>query len=225
MTLNGLGGLRGVPRSPSLATVAEERIRQELLDADGADLLTEVEIARRFGMSRTPVREALHQLVILGAIEASPAGGYVKRQYSPRDVRDHYALRIVLEEEACALAAARFVDAPTAPTVGMDRAGEDGPDGEAGDPNAGFHRRIGELSGNAVLARVIALLNERALSLVLYAHASGFDRERLDVGHGLVMAAIERGDVAGARREMRVHLEAVRDAILARMTTPGSDPR
>lgn len=217
--MSGLGELRGIRRPSSLAAEAEARIRQELLDTGATPNLTEVEVARRFGMSRTPVREALHHLAILGVIEPSAAGGYAKRQYSARDVREHYALRILLEVEAAGLAAGRtpaervlLADGP-----GFPRTPTDESPGNAG--SIGFHRSVGDLSGNAVLSRVITLLNERSLSLALYASASRLAREHLDDGHGAIRRAIEEGDASVARAEMHRHLEAVRDAILEQLAT------
>lgn len=216
MAERAANGLRALRRAVPLAAQAEERIRGELLSeaGDGSERLVEGEIARRLEMSRTPVREALHRLALLGLIEPANGGGYVPRRFTVREVLEHYDLRIVLESEAAALAAARHragVDDVLA--IGVEQ------DGSAHDAVAiaEVHKRIGERSGNPVLARVIRALNERSLSLRLYAHGSEVERETLDAGHRAVEAAIMAGDPDAARIEMTRHLEVVRDTMLAQL--------
>lgn len=63
--------------------------------------LTEVELGRRFGLSSTPIREALQRLVYRGLAVRHVARGVSVRSLSARDVRDIYELRCLLEP--CAL--------------------------------------------------------------------------------------------------------------------------
>lgn len=67
--------------------------------------LNEVRLAERLGMSRTPVRWALIELEHIGLVESLPAGGFVARRFTPREVEDAMVLRGFLEGMAARLAA------------------------------------------------------------------------------------------------------------------------
>ena len=64
-------------------------------------------IAREFGVSRTPVREALRQLQAIGIAEVKPNRGAVVRAPTARDLREAYEVRAELEGLAAELAATR----------------------------------------------------------------------------------------------------------------------
>jgi DNA-binding GntR family transcriptional regulator len=67
--------------------------------------LKEVELSERLGVSRTPVREALHRLVDEGVVDLEPHRGVIIRLGGERDLREIYGLRIVLESYAATQAA------------------------------------------------------------------------------------------------------------------------
>ena len=73
--------------------------------------IVEAELARRFEVSRGPVREALRHLAARGLLEQRDRRGWAVRTMSQRDVRELYEVREALEGQAAALAAARCVDA------------------------------------------------------------------------------------------------------------------
>ena len=72
------------------------------------DRLPEVELARRFGVSRTPVREALQELANAGLIELRPNCGAVARACGPQEIRELYEVRAILEAAAVRLACGRI---------------------------------------------------------------------------------------------------------------------
>ena len=69
---------------------------QKLIDRD---------LAEELGISRTPVREALGRLAMMGLVEARSRRGYYVRQYSIEEVSDIYEFRKILEVNAARLAA------------------------------------------------------------------------------------------------------------------------
>ncbi len=72
------------------------------------DRLPEVELADRFGVSRTPIREALQELAAIGLIELRPNCGAVARACGPREVREIYEMREILESAATQRAGGRI---------------------------------------------------------------------------------------------------------------------
>jgi DNA-binding GntR family transcriptional regulator len=102
----------------NLAVISEptykpDLVRRLLLTAfsgewQAGDRLPEVELAQRFGVSRTPVREALQELAAIGLIELRPNCGAVARSCGPQQVREIYEVREILESEATRLACGRI---------------------------------------------------------------------------------------------------------------------
>lgn len=102
------------PAVKKLAVISEpiykpDLVRRLLLaffsgEWQAGDRLPEVELAGRFGVSRTPVREALQELAAMGFVELRPNCGAVALPCGPDDVREIYAVRELLETEATRLA-------------------------------------------------------------------------------------------------------------------------
>lgn len=90
-------------RRPLVDTVAE-KITQIILEGElrPGDKLNEVEIARRLGVSRGPVREAVRRLEEAGLLESQPFKGSAVRMLNQKGVADIYALRALLESTAVA---------------------------------------------------------------------------------------------------------------------------
>jgi DNA-binding GntR family transcriptional regulator len=90
-------------RRPLVETVTRE-ISQIILEGElkPGDKLNEVEIARRLGVSRGPVREAVRQLQEAGLLDSQPFRGSFVRALNQKEVADIYALRFLLESTAVA---------------------------------------------------------------------------------------------------------------------------
>ncbi|SAK97298.1 GntR family transcriptional regulator [Caballeronia pedi] len=90
-------------RRPLVDTVTRE-ISQIILEGElkPGDKLNEVEIARRLGVSRGPVREAVRQLQEAGLLDSQPFRGSFVRSLNQKEVSDIYALRSLLESSAVA---------------------------------------------------------------------------------------------------------------------------
>jgi len=67
--------------------------------------LVDRDLAEQLGVSRTPVREALGRLAMMGLVEARSRRGYYVRQYTAEDMTDLYEFRRILEVNAARLAA------------------------------------------------------------------------------------------------------------------------
>ena len=199
--------MRPTRRPPALADAAFDQLRADLLA--GGPLtsrrrLVAGALARRLGMSRTPVREALDRLARLGFLTPLEGGGYERRRYRHRDIKDVYELRLLLEPVAAKLAA----------TAGRSVASST----HLGRP---FHRRVADASGNRVLAHVMELLAERVAAIHSDATREGrrvsatSDRDA-SAAHARISAAIAAGDAEAARRTMAEHLSAETRALLRR---------
>ncbi len=97
-----------------------ERIRTGQLTFD--DRLVDVDIAREFGVSRMPVREALMQLVHDGAIE-STTRGFMLRRYTDQEIADIFEIRRLLEPAAAEIAAGKMTESALQIIEGAIQAG------------------------------------------------------------------------------------------------------
>lgn len=90
-------------RSDSAASL----LRAEILNGTSAPgaLLAESAVAKRLGVSRVPVREALFALEREGLVEFSPTGRAFVKALTPQDFEELYVLRLALEPLASRLAA------------------------------------------------------------------------------------------------------------------------
>ncbi|MEA3362590.1 MAG: GntR family transcriptional regulator [Thermodesulfobacteriota bacterium] len=84
-----------------------ETIREAILKGDlkPGEKVAEPELAERFGISRTPIREAFRQLESEGFLTVIPRKGAVVAALSERDVQEYYAVKSILEGYAAELAA------------------------------------------------------------------------------------------------------------------------
>src|SRR6188472_2587582 len=94
----------------TVAGQVAEHLKAEILAGERApgSRLPQVEIARKLGVSTTPVREALAMLQREGLVRLHPQRGAVVFLPSVDDLSEHYEIRAALESLAAAKAAARF---------------------------------------------------------------------------------------------------------------------
>jgi DNA-binding GntR family transcriptional regulator len=99
-------------RSRSIAAKVYEQLRSAILSREypPGSILTETDLAERFGCSNTPVREVLRSLQAEGLVEVIPFKGYLVTQASLRDVQELLELRAGLEGYAAELAASRATE-------------------------------------------------------------------------------------------------------------------
>jgi DNA-binding GntR family transcriptional regulator len=193
-------------------------------------------LAEEFGVSRTPVREALRKLQAGGLVELRPNRGAFVRGISPREIRDAYEVRATLEGLAAELAAVRmrhdqlerlreaqeqFREA-LARTTESRRSGA----GEAGESetllwghaNDQFHQAIQEAAGNDVLVATLAHLHRsfpRDLSRIVVGESTKLLEENV-AEHERILEAIERGDAASARELMLSHVRRSGSLVILR---------
>lgn len=199
------------------------RLRDEILHArllPGATLL-EADLAARFEVSKTPVREALRLLVQDGWVLVLPRRGYLVRPLGLDDLRDVFQLREMLEPGFAAEAAARVADADELmlETVGRQRGADLA---QALQSAADFHVRIAEMSGNARATRVIANLVDEVTRLHfllphLASHISSADEI---AAHEQIAAAIAAGKETEAARVMRDHLVSTHRILVEAFALP-----
>lgn len=181
--------------------------------------LAEEALSREFGVSRTPVREALRRLEQAGLVERQEHGRYAVRALDLARIDELYTVRIVLEELAVSLAAP-FVDTPEFRRLFEDaRAAVKRPDTPESDRpehdemREEFHERLAGLSGNQELVRMLADLDLRIyacrrLDTQLPGRANQGQAEHLRIVELLDQRAVD-----DAKRAMREHIDSSRTTV------------
>lgn len=179
--------------------------------------LNEVELARKIGVSRTPVREALLLLVADGLVEIVPGRGAHVPPMSGRQVRELMEVRALFEKHA----AARTLENGTVPVDDMRALlGEQekiATSGGAGSPEAAaefverdvrFHQALIDAAGNATICRSYAALRVRQRRLGMAALFRAADRQLAVCDeHGRIVDALAEGDPAGAGKAIDEHID------------------
>ncbi len=188
------------------------KLRDALIEHEFApgESMREVVLSARFGVSKTPIREALVRLEQDGLVEIAPYRGARARVYTPDDARELFEAREILEAECVRLAA----DDPDAVASLRDnitrtqKALEAGDMGRASAELDQFDDILFGLLRNALLAEVTdrLALHLRRLGKI------GAGQRRFEVSlaqHGHIVEALEAGDTDAAQRVMRTHLASI----------------
>jgi len=175
-------------------------------------ILSENELARQYGTSRTPAREALARLRQEGLVVLTPRKGNVVTQPSLREIIEGYYLRTILEGAAAELAAGRATDEALQE---LESCVSPASDSEVGPLNRRFHGIIARMSGNEKLASlIIRLLDE--LERGIFLDPAMWNRFHLGE-HRNIIEALRSRDGARARAEMVKHVEASKNRIVGRI--------
>ena len=184
-------------------------------ELDPGEPLTEEMLSRRFGVSRTPVREALAKLERDRLVRVVPKKGAFVRAVSSDEVRELYQLREALEALAVRLAAPRVDRDELAGFETRFRALRAVGAGFAEVRALGeeLHRYLVKQGGNAHLAAMLEQIHHQVrpvwgLSILAPRRVQALIREHLTM-----LAALRAGDARRAERLMVEHVRRVRDSI------------
>jgi DNA-binding GntR family transcriptional regulator len=218
----------GEEKQQSLTEVAYQAIKQRVITLDLApgELFNESQLAGELQFSKTPVREALSRLRREGLVEVVPRHGYRATGITLKQIYDLLAVRLLLEVEACGLAAQR---PPVREELELlqeaSKASYDSRDKESITrflvSNRVLHGTIARLSGNEQLERMyLDILDQMDrvfhLGMLLSSRAD-------DVGdqHADLVAAISSGNVEAARRIGGEHVLLAKEMLMeAALSSP-----
>ena len=201
------------------------RLRDALIDHEYApgESLREVALSARYGVSKTPIREALVRLEHDGLVELAPYRGARARAYTAEDARELFEAREILESEGLRLTAGdpdaiarlrRNIDATRAALSAkkLDVASTHLDE---------FDDLLLAQLNNRLLAGVVERLTLHLRRLGKLGAGEARFEESIDQ-HEQIVAALERGDARRAHRVLASHLESVAAAQAAALRAAAS---
>jgi DNA-binding GntR family transcriptional regulator len=186
-----------------------ELLRQRIFrrELEPGSWIDEVKLAQEYGISRTPLREALKVLAAEGLVTMKVRRGAYVTEVSEQDLAEVYHLLALLESDAAAVVAERATPAQLKDLQKLHK------ELEAAVKererffalNERFHMRLLEIAGNKWRNQMVADLRK---VMKLHRHnsllKSGRIQESLDE-HARVMQALAKRDADGARERMQEH--------------------
>ncbi|MCO6006881.1 GntR family transcriptional regulator [Actinoallomurus purpureus] len=194
-----------------------ERLRDDVLAGrfPAGSVLLETTLAARYGVSRTPVREALGRLEQDGLLKRA-ARGYQVRAGTSEDVLEIYEARIALEAQAAASAALRRTDLDLARLRHLHAtAGERTDPAEIRELNAQWHATLWQAGHNTTIQTLLTRLTAQLRIYDRGSHESAEDLEITRDEHERVLTAIADRDSEAARDALAAHLGRSRESRLA----------
>lgn len=174
--------------------------------------IDEVQLSQSFGVSRTPIREALRILNNQGIVDLVPHKGAFIRQFSIKEIDDMFQVMAILEGMCAELAAAKMTPADLKKIEKLHKDLER--NYKANDhkaykkTNSILHALIQEIAGNAAINEVIAGLRQKIL---LFRFRQLYEPERFKKSireHRVLLDALKQKDSKKAKEAMQKHLLA-----------------
>lgn len=214
--MGGVRPTRGVVSS-SLVKQIQRLLRSDIVNLrlSPGEKISIPALAARFGVSRTPVREALNLLVEEGLVRLAPRVGYFVVRLTPRDIQEISDVRAMIELYALERGMARLSDDTLEAMERELRELQAMPPGPRASGfkkvDARFHRQLIACSGN----RRLEAIAERIHAFVDLMRSLNVRPDAAIEEHLAIVQAMRRRDVAEARRLLALHIGNVKAVLLA----------
>ncbi|GGX16091.1 transcriptional regulator [Streptomyces malachitofuscus] len=171
--------------------------------------LTEELLARRYGVSRVPVREALRTLEAEGFVVTRRHAGACVAEPTEQEAADLLEMRTLLEPLGASRAAQRRTEAHLKVLRGLVRLGQErarqGNSDDLRSLSGWFHETLAQASGSAALTSMLTQLRHKIAWM--YATEGPADPVEYWAEHGAIVDAVARGDGERARAVTALHTE------------------
>ena len=214
---SGARGAASVPRRGNLPVEVAQGLREVILRGEFVDgqPLREVELCLRFGVSRVPMREALHRLAAEGLVTQRPNHGACVARLTKEEL-DQIAEGCQLFEVHLLRLAVPALAAETVQRaqVCLDEADATTDPSEWARLNWRFHSTLYEPARRPLLLSEVSALRDRAERAMLMLARDVTSRVLLGAEHRAILARVRAGDGDEAARLLHAHLWHGRDEAL-----------
>lgn len=216
-------------RSRGSAEVVYERLRNAIINGELAQaaVLSQVDLARRFGVSRTPLREAIRMLQAEGFVHAELNRRVRVASFSVGDLEQLYAARIVLEALGISLSVPQMSADDFAALhdclARMDEYADQRDFDKWEQPHVEFHHRLVAYASDRTTGMIRQLADgARRYRRVYIREGPGAWRTAV-AEHKAIVAACEASDARLAASELARHFARTALTVIA-MVDPSHDP-
>ncbi len=175
--------------------------------------LTESQLTRDLGVSRTPVREAISQLIFEGLVQATPNKSIVVQGFDEGDMMDLYEVRRIIESLAAGRAAEQMtpdqiqaleqvLEKEKAATEKHTRIEE------LQVLDNAFHEQIYQGSGSMIFQNILSSINQYTRQARMISIASPGRGEKVISEHARILEAVISHDAKTASQAMRDHINS-----------------
>jgi len=204
-----------------LREIVYEELKMQIMTGkiEPGTRMMEVELAEDMGVSRTPVREAIRKLEKEGLVVIEPRRGAYASQLTKKDMLDILLVREAMEGLAAYLAVQNISEEQKKRIVEVakayDEALANGDTAALVDNDTEFHTILVEASGNRILLSMIEQLQEYVIRF-RYLYYDDYKRaEKISEEHKIIAKAIVSGDADGAKKAASLHIERMKEMVLA----------
>ncbi len=215
-TVDLMGGRTFSNLSVSIVSTLKERIIRWQYPPEHR--LTEAELCQKFGVSRSPVREALRILATDGFVKKMPNRGYAVKQYNLREIEELYEVRLALEMFVVECLAKRR--APKRNDINALKRtwtrvlnGTSKKDKELALLDTQFHETLAHAVGNKSLLQQLRAINERLMLFRMIDFGKAHRAESTCHQHLEILRCIAAKDIPGARKAMQRNIEDGRNNV------------
>ncbi|ATE61044.1 GntR family transcriptional regulator [Thauera sinica] len=196
-----------------------ERLRERIFshELQPGTWVDEQALAEQYGISRTPLREALKVLAAEGLVTLKPRRGCYVTEISDRDLDEIFTVMAMLEGECARACAGRAGESDLSRLksihTDLERAAGKQDIDRFFEANQAFHQAIQQIADNRWLLQVIEDLRK---VIKLSRHHSLFSEGRLEQAlaeHRAILDALLERDTGAAEARMREHIRSGRTAL------------
>lgn len=208
---------QGAVEEHSMAVRIVETLKRDLINGTLAPdtLIVEAQVGARFGVSKTPAREALLRLSEMGFVTVIPGKGYTVTKLSWQQIKELFEVRLLLECSAVELATARATAddieelkaaalLPRRPSMSVE---------SLLDANLKFHRAIWNATRNGRFVQMVSDVMDDLMRAMHTAMLSE-DIDEMAKQHLHLASLIAKKQTSDARAAMAEHVDATRRRLL-----------
>lgn len=208
----------------------QTHLKQAILDGSLApgEQLVEGDIAQQFGVSRSPVREAIQELERQGYVVKKPRRGTFVTELTPQAVTEIYSLRVLLEGYAAVIAASirrpELTERMRDLVLRMEQAVHEADFVGFSDADLGFHSLLCDSTSHSHLISLSQCLNTEMGFHVVLSRYSPAEVDNLNRDHWALVEAIEAGEPQQARRIVQRHIRVAGQLFIEKYFDQGASP-
>lgn len=195
------------------------------------DKISDLRLSEELGVSRTPIREALHRLAQEGIVRTQSRHGFFVISFSSQDVGEVYDIRTALEMLTVRQALPKLADQELDEAQrALDTSRQEIVDGVEGAEerwltiDRAFHGLLAERAGNRRLETILTSLQTQIGVFQVYGIHSSPLRLLSIEHHQALLAALKARDSVAAAQAMEHHIQEVKEWVLAEFVSREQQP-